>query len=76
MKSGSDIHVPYRMKCDNFGYVFTFHLAPPSGRHFLLFNTLSLSTYKANSYQPLLSFGCYTAFNRLFKKGLLLQEIG
>ncbi len=29
MKFGSDIHVPLRMNCNNFGDPSTFHLAPP-----------------------------------------------
>ncbi len=31
MKHGSDILVPLRMNCSNFGYPLTFPLAPSSG---------------------------------------------
>ncbi len=40
MKCGSDVHVPLRMNCKNFGEPLTFHLAPSSGRHVNVSNTL------------------------------------
>ncbi len=43
MKLGSDIHIPIRMNCNNFGRPLNFHLAPPSGQNIdvsLLYNSL------------------------------------
>ncbi len=40
MKCGSDVHVPLRMNCKNFGDPLTFHLAPSSGQHVNVSNTL------------------------------------
>ncbi len=33
MKFGSDIHVPLRMKCNNFGDILTSHIAPSPGQN-------------------------------------------
>ncbi len=40
MKFGSDIQVPLRMNCKNFGDPLTFHPAPSSGQHVSVSNTL------------------------------------
>ncbi len=40
MNFGSDIHVPLKMNCSNFGDPLTFHPAPSSGQHVNVSNTL------------------------------------
>ncbi len=40
MKFGTDIHVPLRMNCNNFGDLSTFYVAPLLGQNCHLFNSL------------------------------------
>ncbi len=40
IKISTDVHVPLRMKCNDFGDPLTFYLAPSSGQHVHVSNTL------------------------------------
>ncbi len=61
MTFGSEIHVPLRMNCNNFGDSMTFNLAPSSGQSFNVSNTLRPNTCRTDDIPisfVLLCFRC------------------